>query len=99
MNTEVLMAIVLIVSNAITAFITNFASRKRNSAEASEHISNAYTTLVEDLQNQINTMKERMDERIQELEDQILDLTVQNKELTLKVNHLENENNILRNLK
>ena len=97
MNDFVLQAMLLIATNAITAYITNAQARKKNSAEASEHISNAYTTLVEDLQSQITIMKERMDERIQELEDKVLDLTIQNQELTLKVNHLEQENHQLRN--
>lgn len=93
MNDFVLQAMLLIATNAITAYITNAQARKKNSAEASEHISNAYTTLVEDLQSQITIMKERMEE----LEDKILDLTIQNQELTLKVNHLERENDHLKN--
>lgn len=99
MNDYIVQGILLVVTNTITAFIMAVQAKKKNSAEASEHISNAYTILVEDLQKQIDTMKERMDEQIQELEDQILDLKVQNQELTLKVTHLENENNFLRNLK
>ena len=98
MKDYIVQGILLVVTNAITAFIMAKSAKKKNSAEASEHISNAYTILVEDLQKQIDTMKERMDERIQELEDQILDLTLQNQELTLKVTHLENENAHLRKL-
>lgn len=97
MKDYIVQGLLLVITNAITAFIMASQAKKKNSAEASEHISNAYTKLVEDLQKQIDTMKERMDERIQELEDQILDLTVQNQELTLKVTHLENENHALRN--
>lgn len=93
MNDFVLQALLLIATNAITAYITNAQARKKNSAEASEHISNAYTTLVEDLQSQITIMKERMEE----LEDKVLDLTIQNQELTLKVNILERENDHLKN--
>ncbi len=93
MNDFVLQAFLLILTNAITAYITNAQARKKNSAEASEHISNAYTTLVEDLQSQITIMKERMEE----LEDKVLDLTIQNKELTIKVAHLEQENHQLKN--
>jgi TolA-binding protein len=94
MNDFVLQAILLLATNAITAYITNSQVRKKNSAEASEHISNAYTTLVEDLQSQITIMKERMEE----LEDRVLDLTIQNRELTIKVNHLEQENHQLKNI-
>jgi TolA-binding protein len=94
MNDFVLQALLLIATNAITAYITNAQARKKNSAEASEHISNAYTTLVEDLQSQITIMKERMEE----LEDRVLDLTIQNQELTIKVNHLEQENQQLKNI-
>jgi TolA-binding protein len=94
MNDFVLQALLLIATNAITAYITNAQARKKNSAEASEHISNAYTTLVEDLQSQITIMKERMEE----LEDKVLDLTIQNQELTIKVNHLEQENHQLKNI-
>jgi hypothetical protein len=94
MNDFVLQALLLIATNAITAYITNAQARKKNSAEASEHISNAYTTLVEDLQSQITIMKERMEE----LEDRVLDLTIQNQELTIKVNHLEQENHQLKNI-
>jgi TolA-binding protein len=94
MNDFVLQAFLLILTNAITAYITNAQARKKNSAEASEHISNAYTTLVEDLQSQITIMKERMEE----LEDKVLDLTIQNQELTIKVAHLEQENHHLKNI-
>lgn len=94
MNDFVLQALFLIATNAITAYITNAQARKKNSAEASEHISNAYTTLVEDLQSQITIMKERMEE----LEDKVLDLTIQNQELTIKVAHLEQENHHLKNI-
>jgi TolA-binding protein len=94
MNDFVLQAFLLILTNAITAYIINAQARKKNSAEASEHISNAYTTLVEDLQSQITIMKERMEE----LEDRVLDLTIQNQELTIKVNHLEQENHQLKNI-
>ena len=93
MNDFVLQAFLLILTNAITAYITNAQTKKKNSAEASEHISNAYTILVEDLQSQVTIMKERMEE----LEEKVIDLTIQNHELTLKVAHLEQENHHLKN--
>lgn len=94
MNDFVLQAILLLITNAVTAYIANSQAKKKNSAEASEHISNAYTTLVEDLQSQITIMKERMEE----LEEKVLDLTIQNHELTIKVAHLEQENHQLKNI-
>lgn len=93
MSTEILTAIILIASNALTAWITNFASRKKEKAEESKLISEAYTTLVEDLQIQIEKMKHE----IEELKGQIIAMVVREKDMSLKIRNLEHENKSLKN--
>jgi peptidoglycan hydrolase CwlO-like protein len=91
MKSEILMALVLIVSNVLTGLITNSAMKKKQAAETSNYISEAYTKLVEDLQTQITAMKDE----IEALKGEISALRVKNTDLSIKVKNLEFENKFL----
>ena len=57
MNTDTLiMAVVLVISNLITSLVTKATTKKKQSAEATKLLTDAYNTLVEDLQKQIREM-------------------------------------------
>lgn len=93
MNPDLLVqAIILIVSNAITAWFTNNATKRKHSAEAANYISDAYKTLVDELQNQITIMKEEIDE----LKKKITEMDIRERELSKKVKNLEIENSQLK---
>lgn len=62
MNTEpILLALLLVITNGLTAFISNIFAKKKASAETSNYISLAYTKLVDDLQNQIEILKAQIE--------------------------------------
>lgn len=93
MNSDVLLqAVILVISNAATAWFTNSATKKKHSAEAASYISDAYKTLVEDLQEQITIMKEEIDD----LKSQLLAMAEREVNLTQKVKKLESENSVLK---
>lgn len=85
-------AAILVISNGLTAWFTNSATKKKHSAEAASYISEAYKILVEDLQGQITLMKDE----IEELKSRINAMAVKEVDLSLKVKKLENENLILK---
>lgn len=96
MSSEVLIqAVILVVSNAATAWFTNNATKKKHSAEAASYISDAYKTLVEDLQDQITLMKNE----IEELKSKLTDMAAREADLSLKVKKLESENSVLKRVK
>jgi len=96
MNPDLLVqAIILIVSNAVTAWFTNSATKKKHSAEAANYISDAYKTLVDELQNQITIMKIEIDA----LKKSISDMEGRERELYITVKKLEVENNSLKSQK
>jgi uncharacterized small protein (DUF1192 family) len=93
MNSDLLVqAVILIVSNAVTAWFTNSATKKKHSAEAANYISDAYKTLVDELQNQITIMKSEIDE----LKNKITAMDARERQLSIKVGRLEAENTSLR---
>lgn len=93
MNPETLFqAVILVISNAATAWFTNSATKKKYSAEAASYISEAYKTLVEDLQSQITLMKDE----IEDLKSRINAMAVKEVDLSLKVKKLETENLVLK---
>jgi len=87
-----LQAIVLVISNAATAWFTNTATKKKHSAEAANYISDAYKTLVENLQEQITLMKDE----IEDLKSRLNAMAVKEVDLSLKVRKLETENLVLK---
>ena len=93
MSSEILLqAIILVISNAATAWFTNSATKKKHSAEAASYISDAYKSLVEDLQDQITIMKSEIDE----LKSKLTAMAVREADLSLKVKKLETENLVLK---
>jgi pyrroloquinoline quinone (PQQ) biosynthesis protein C len=96
MSSDILIqAVILVVSNAATAWFTNSATKKKHSAEAANYISDAYKTLVEDLQEQITIMKGEIDE----LKSKLSAMAVREVDLSLKVKNLETENLVLKRKK
>jgi pyrroloquinoline quinone (PQQ) biosynthesis protein C len=96
MGSDILIqAVILVVSNAATAWFTNSATKKKHSAEAANYISDAYKTLVEDLQEQITIMKGEIDE----LKSKLSAMAVREVDLSLKVKNLETENLVLKRKK
>lgn len=87
-----LQAIILVISNAATAWFTNTATKKKHSAEAANYISDAYKTLVENLQEQITLMKDE----IEDLKSRLNAMAVKEVDLSLKVRKLETENLVLK---
>ena len=87
-----LQAIVLVISNAATAWFTNTATKKKHSAEAANYISDAYKTLVENLQEQITLMKDE----IEDLKSRLNAMAVKEVDLSIKVRKLETENLVLK---
>jgi TolA-binding protein len=87
-----LQAIILVISNALTAWLTNTATKKKHSAEAANYISDAYKTLVENLQEQITLMKDE----IEDLKSRLNAMAVKEVDLSLKVRKLETENLVLK---
>jgi gas vesicle protein len=85
-------AIILVISNALTAWLTNTATKKKHSAEAANYISDAYKTLVENLQEQITLMKDE----IEDLKSRLNAMAVKEVDLSLKVRKLETENLVLK---
>lgn len=85
-------AMILVISNALTAWFTNSATKKKHSAEAANYISDAYRTLVEDLQEQITLMKDE----IEDLKSRINAMAVKEVDLSIKVKKLETENLVLK---
>jgi uncharacterized small protein (DUF1192 family) len=85
-------AIILVISNALTAWFTNTATKKKHSAEAANYISDAYKTLVENLQEQITIMKDE----IEDLKSRLNAMAVKEVDLSLKVRKLETENLVLK---
>ncbi len=93
MSSEILIqAVILVISNAATAWFTNTATKKKHSAEAANYISDAYKTLVEDLQAQITIMKSEIDD----LKSKLTAMAVREADLSLKVKKLETENLVLK---
>ena len=93
MSSDILIqAVILVLSNAATAWFTNSATKKKHSAEAASYISDAYKTLVEDLQEQITIMKGEIDE----LKSKLSAMAVREVDLSLKVKKLETENLVLK---
>ena len=88
----ILQAIILVISNALTAWLTNTATKKKHSAEAANYISDAYKTLVENLQEQITIMKDE----IEDLKSRLNAMAVKEVDLSLKVRKLETENLVLK---
>lgn len=96
MSSEILIqAIILVISNAATAWFTNTATKKKHSAEAASYISEAYRTLVEDLQDQITLMKNE----IEELKSKLTEMADREADLSQKVKKLESENSVLKRVK
>lgn len=94
MSSEIITTIVLILSNAATAFITNVFSRKKQSAETGSLISQSYTTLVKDLQKQLEIMKEQIDELRKEnsaMSVRITDMSIEIKKLKAENTHLKKD--------
>jgi uncharacterized small protein (DUF1192 family) len=87
-----LQAVILVISNALTAWFTNTATKKKHSAEAANYISDAYKTLVENLQEQITIMKDE----IEDLKSRLNAMAVKEVDLSLKVRKLETENLVLK---
>jgi uncharacterized small protein (DUF1192 family) len=87
-----LQAVILVISNAATAWFTNTATKKKHSAEAANYISDAYKTLVENLQEQITIMKDE----IEDLKSRLNAMAVKEVDLSLKVRKLETENLVLK---
>lgn len=87
-----LQAIILVISNAATAWFTNTATKKKHSAEAANYISDAYKTLVENLQEQITLMKDE----IEDLKSRLNAMAVKEVDLSIKVRKLETENLVLK---
>jgi hypothetical protein len=87
-----LQATILVISNAATAWFTNTATKKKHSAEAANYISDAYKTLVENLQEQITIMKDE----IEDLKSRINAMAVKEVSLSIKVRKLESENLLLK---
>jgi len=87
-----LQAVILVISNAGTAWFTNTATKKKHSAEAANYISDAYKTLVENLQEQITLMKDE----IEDLKSRLNAMAVKEVDLSLKVRKLETENLVLK---
>jgi hypothetical protein len=87
-----LQAVILVISNAATAWFTNTATKKKHSAEAANYISDAYKTLVENLQEQITLMKDE----IEDLKSRLNAMAVKEVDLSLKVRKLETENLVLK---
>jgi TolA-binding protein len=85
-------AIILVISNALTAWLTNTATKKKHSAEAANYISDAYKTLVEDLQEQITIMKDE----IEDLKSRLNAMAAKEVSLSIKVRKLESENLVLK---
>lgn len=93
MSSEILLqAIILVISNVATAWFTNSATKKKHSAEAASYISDAYKSLVEDLQDQITIMKSEIDD----LKSKLTAMAVREADLSLKVKKLETENLVLK---
>ena len=89
---NLIQATVLVISNAATAWFTNTAVKKKHSAEAANYISDAYKTLVENLQEQITIMKDE----IEDLKSRINAMAVKEVSLSIKVRKLESENLLLK---
>jgi hypothetical protein len=95
MTTDFLLqSALLVVSNTVTAIITHFSSRKKQSAEENELIAKSYTTLVKDLQMQIESMKKEL----VELRGEILGMRLREAEMSLKIRNLEHENKLLKKI-
>lgn len=93
MKSDILLqSALLVISNAITAVITHYSSRKKQSAEESKLISESYTTLVSDLQKQIENMKKELSE----LRAEITAMRVRETDMSFKIKNLEHENKLLR---
>jgi uncharacterized small protein (DUF1192 family) len=89
---SLLQATILVISNAATAWFTSTATKKKHSAEAANYISDAYKTLVENLQDQITIMKDE----IEDLKSRLNAMAVKEISLSLKVRKLESENLLLK---
>jgi len=87
-----LQAVILVISNAATAWFTNTATKKKHSAEAANYISDAYKTLVENLQEQITIMKDE----IEDLKSRLNAMAAKEVSLSIKVRKLESENLVLK---
>lgn len=92
MSSEIITTIVLLLSNVATAFVTNIFSRRKQSAETESLISQSYTTLVKDLQKQIEIMKEQIDELRKDNSAMGVKLT----DMSIKIKNLEIENKSLK---
>ena len=86
------LAIIGFTTNGFTAFITHAFARKKVSAEEGKLVSETYTTLVKDLQRQIEIMKTSIDELRKENSDMAVKIT----SMSIKIQRLEIENKHLK---
>ena len=86
------LAIIGFTTNGFTAFITNAFARKKVTAEEGKLVSETYTTLVKDLQKQIEIMKASIDELRKENSDMAVKIT----SMSIKIQRLEIENKHLK---
>jgi hypothetical protein len=100
MNSEFLIqAIVLVFTNAVTAWIMSSSAKKKNKAEATNLISESYSNLVEDLQTQIELLKKSIEGQsleISELKRENTNMRVHIADMSLKIKALEIENKTLK---
>jgi len=100
MNPEFLtQALLLIFTNALTAWIMSSSAKKKTKAEATNLISESYSNLVEDLQTQIELLKESLEKQsveISELKRENTNMRVHIADMSLKIKALEIENKSLK---
>jgi predicted RNase H-like nuclease (RuvC/YqgF family) len=100
MNSEFLIqALLLVFTNALTALIMSFSAKKKNKAEATNLISESYSNLVEDLQTQIELLKQSIEGQsleISELKRENTNMRVHIADMSLKIKALEIENKNLK---
>lgn len=100
MNSEFLLqALLLIFTNALTAWIMSTSAKKKNKAEATNLISESYSNLVEDLQTQIELLKQSIEGQsleISELKRENTNMRVHIADMSLKIKALEIENKSLK---
>ena len=88
----IILTIIGFATNGLTAFITHLFSKKKVSAEEGKLVSETYTTLVKDLQKQIELMKASIDE----LKIENSDMAVKMTSMSIKIQKLEIENKHLK---
>ena len=86
------LAIIGFTTNGFTAFIAHTFAKKKVTAEEGKLVSETYTTLVRDLQKQIEIMKASIDELRKENSDMAIKMT----SMSIKIQKLEIENKHLK---